>query len=376
MKKKKEKVRKLKIAAAAGTLLFMGSSIFLVAELPLYAQGPFLPSPPQKLPQGTSPFSQSTVPPYPQPPLQTQVQKQTVSPSQTKKESSPCGENEYCPLSQPEGKESVSESQKEKEVKPQKERKEKVKKEEPHYVPLPKSEMTEGKVVEGIYYVVTPEKTTMVQMSNVDINRIVCPVPVQDVVFSEEKGIEVKVVDRNVFVKFKVKKIDETLEYSTTPVDIHVVCAGKVYSIVAFPRKIPAVLVYLEDKKGELEEKVSPFSGMAFEEKIAALVKSFFSGRIPRESEFVPSGKKYALYKDLVIEEKGKYVFEGEGLVVRYFIVSYTGKEKPQIDLSERLFLKKELTVSPVAVSLEKLKLKSGETTSLLIIETKQEKSE
>lgn len=231
---------------------------------------------------------------------------------------------------------------------------------------------TPGQVFEGVYYVVEPEKTTMVRMSNVDINRIVCPLPIQDVVFSEEKGVVVKVIDRNAFVKFKVKKIGESFQYSETPVDIHVVCNNKVYSLIAFPAKVPAALIYLEDKELTLKEKVDKLQNVPFEERITTLVKQFFSGNIPPEAEFKKVDVKHNLFTDLEIEEKAHYEFEGENVRVKYFVLTYIG-DKPYVDLNERMFLRKEITVSPYAISIEKLRLKKGEKTGMIVIERKRE---
>jgi len=385
-----EQVPAVNLPGSESSTVISPQGIPFPGSVPSVSQGSSFPGSVPSVSQGSSPFK--SVPSVPQGSSLpgTSGQKKTFSPGaiyqqsstpstsgvkEQKKAVSPCGEVEFCPLTA--GSEAKAEGERDKEkvagVSSSSEKSgEKSETSEPYYKPFSEKEMSEGKVVEGVYYVVTPEKTTMVQMSNVDVNRILCPVPVQDVVFSEEKGIEVKIVGRNVFVKFKVKKIDESFEYSSMPVDIHVVCADKVYSIIAFPRKIPAALIYLEDKKSELEEKVSELSGLAFEEKITGLVKSFYSGKVPPSAEFIPVNKKHNVYKDLDIEEKGLYVFEGEGLVVKYFTITYTGKEPPQIDLSEKLFLKKELTVAPLAVSLEKLKLKSGESSGLIIIESKR----
>ena len=243
--------------------------------------------------------------------------------------------------------------------------------EKPYLIPL-EGELIEGRVIPGVYYSVTPEKTTMVDMSNIDINRIVCPVSVQDVVYSSEKGVVVKVIGRNVFVKFQAKKIvegtEEKVVYSTLPVDIHVVCNNKVFSIIANPKPIPAALVYLRDKEAEIKSHLQEVEGLSYEERLALLVKQIFSGQPPLGSEFVEDEKQFSLYKDLTIRKKGLYVIEGEGIQVSYFEISYNGDE-PFIDLNERMFLKQELTARPLAVSLDKLKLKKGEKAILLIIE-------
>ena len=38
---------------------------------------------------------------------------------------------------------------------------------------------------------VSPEITTQVRLSNSDINRVICPVDIKDVIYSEEKGLAV-----------------------------------------------------------------------------------------------------------------------------------------------------------------------------------------
>ena len=48
---------------------------------------------------------------------------------------------------------------------------------------------------------VLAEVPTMVQLSNKDINRIVCPGPMSDLIFSKEKGITGHFSGNNAFIK-------------------------------------------------------------------------------------------------------------------------------------------------------------------------------
>jgi len=54
--------------------------------------------------------------------------------------------------------------------------------------------------------VVHPETPTVVEMSSTDVNRVTCSEPIQDVVYSAEKGVSVRFLDREAFVKFLVRK--------------------------------------------------------------------------------------------------------------------------------------------------------------------------
>lgn len=218
----------------------------------------------------------------------------------------------------------------------------------------------------GNSYIVSPERTTMVKMSSTDVNRIVCPIDIKDVVYSEEKGIQVKISGKNAFVKFLVKRLGGKETYSNIPADMYVVCGDKVYNIIAMPERIPSVNVYLEDKEQKIKDTLEKNATIPYERKIVNYVKDFMSGKIPPEATYNPVDKEYRLYQDIEIKEKGNYVIEGEGFTVRVFHV--IGK-KQGIEIKEKDFLRKEITQNPLAISLDKLKLNQGDKAVLLIIE-------
>lgn len=218
----------------------------------------------------------------------------------------------------------------------------------------------------GNSYIVSPEKTTMVKMSSSDVNRIVCSVDIKDVVYSEEKGLQVKISGKNAFVKFLIKKLGGKETYSTIPADMYVVCGDKVYNIIAMPERIPSVNVYLEDKEQKIKEVLEKNATMPYERKIINYVKDFMSGKIPPEATYNSVEKEYKIYQDVEIREKGDYVIEGEGFTVRVFHVT---SKKQGIEIREKDFLKKEITQNPLAISLDKLKLNQGDKAILLIIE-------
>lgn len=218
----------------------------------------------------------------------------------------------------------------------------------------------------GNSYIVSPEKTTMVKMSSSDVNRIVCSVDIKDVVYSEEKGLQVKISGKNAFVKFLVKKLGGKETYSTIPADMYVVCGDKVYNIIAMPERIPSVNVYLEDKEQKIKEVLEKNATMPYERKIINYVKDFMSGKIPPEATYNSVEKEYKIYQDVEVREKGDYVIEGEGFTVRVFHIT---SKKQGIEIREKDFLKKEITQNPLAISLDKLKLNQGDKAILLIIE-------
>ena len=214
-------------------------------------------------------------------------------------------------------------------------------------------------------YIVSPEKLTMIKMSSSDVNRIVCSVDIRDVVYSEEKGVMVKLNGKNAFVKFVIKRIDGKEIYSKIPVDMFVVCGDKVYNIVAIPERIPPVTVFLEDKSIKIKDLLEKNKEIPYEKRIVDYVRSFMLGKIPPEATGSIVKKRYDIYSDIVLTEEARYVIEGEGITVRVFQIL----SKKELEIREKDFLKKEITLSPLAISINKLKLGAGEKAILIILE-------
>jgi len=227
--------------------------------------------------------------------------------------------------------------------------------------------LEEPKVVDGVYYKITPEKMYFVRLSGIDINRIVCPTEVENVIYSEEKGIKVSIYGRNVFIKYLMHKVGDEIEISRTPVDIYIICGRKVYSMIAIPERIPGVLVYLEDKEAELRSRIEGIKGTYIENRIIEIVRSVFSGKPVEGASLKLLDRDINVYNELSIKEKAIYDLDFEGLRIRYFEI--TSRSDKDLRLTERQFLHSRITVNPIALSLEKLTLKPGEKTSLIIIE-------
>lgn len=225
----------------------------------------------------------------------------------------------------------------------------------------------------GQTFIVSPEKATAVKMSASDVNRIVCSQDITDVVYSEEKGVQVKISGRNAFLKFLVRRLAGKDTFSTTPADVFVVCGGKVYSIIAFPQRIPSVTVYLEDKEQQLRETVEKYQSMPYERKIVDIVKQMFAGMPPQGATFTEIRKSYNLYEGLSVSETGQYVLDGEGILIRVFSVVNRDSKNQYVDVREKDFLRKEITKSPLAISLDKLRIYRGDKATMVILERAKE---
>lgn len=215
--------------------------------------------------------------------------------------------------------------------------------------------------------VVTPEIATPVELSSSDINRLVCPEDIKDVIYSKEKGVTVKIEGRNAFVKFLVMKDGEKDIYSATPTELYVVCGQKTFNLIALPKRVPSRTVILSGVDGKAKKNASLFEGMPFEKKILSIVKSVYTEDIPDSFTVREENRSFDLFKrdglDLTLVRSVR--IDGQGLRVKEFNV----KAREDLELSEKDFLKRELTSNPVAIAIDKLKLAPGETARVIIVE-------
>ncbi len=210
------------------------------------------------------------------------------------------------------------------------------------------------------------EDTVRVKMSAEMVNRIVCSGgEIKDVVYSKEKGLQVKVLSRDVFVKFPALKKGEKILYPKEPAEVYVVCGNRVFTIIGIPKKgLPPQTIQLIVKQDALKKNLKLFRGMVFEEKILKLLKLAYTENYPgsfrvEKIKLLPQVE----YGKLSIEPRYKIVVEGEGLI----LYEYWLTPKENLELREIDFMK--LAKRPVAISLENTLVKKGETYRLFVIE-------
>ena len=236
----------------------------------------------------------------------------------------------------------------------------------------PRGSPVSGGPVGEMPAIIVPEVTTQVDLSSSDINRFVCPPgemgPIH-VVFSKEKGVSVNTEGRNAFVKFLIKQEDGKNGYSTTPTEFYVICGRKVYTLIGLPERIPARTVLLSGGDDEARKNASLFEGMPFEKKILRIVKSVYTEDIPDSFTVNDEDKPFDLYKGIGLTLVRSVRIEGQGLKAKEFAV----EAREDVELSEKDFLKRELTSNPVAVAIDKLKLSPGETARVIIVERASE---
>ncbi len=106
--------------------------------------------------------------------------------------------------------------------------------------------------------VISAEIPTAVELSNMDINRIVCSGPMTDLIFSQEKGMTGHFSGNNAFIKFKIEDMGGEYIYADEQSELFVVCNNTVYTLIVTPTDIPSVTIRLASPKGDSFRKNMP----------------------------------------------------------------------------------------------------------------------
>ncbi|RMG04373.1 MAG: hypothetical protein D6726_03530 [Nitrospirae bacterium] len=207
--------------------------------------------------------------------------------------------------------------------------------------------------------VVYPEVTTAIEMSNTDVNRIICPVTSSEVnvIHSTEKGMITKVVENNVFVKFSIVKKKEgpkeELIYRDSPAELYVVCGGEVFSMIVIPKQIPTQTIKLDTgTKDRIKENIEMMAGMPLEEKIIKMIQAVYKDDIPNTFTVEDRRTDMGVFEDVSVVLRRVVSADGTGLRLLEYDVRAVGSN--EIHVNETTFMKPELAGRiPLAIALE-----------------------
>ena len=169
-------------------------------------------------------------------------------------------------------------------------------------------------------------------------------------------------------MKFLVVKKDGKDLYSTVPSELYFVCDGAVYTMIASPARIPAQTVQLTPgKAGTARKNIELYGELPFEKKIITIVKRVYMNDVPDSFTKTVVGRKMDLFKDLEVILRATYAIEGEGLRVKEFEVRIMPTSTVQsVSYKENDFLRTEVSLHPVAVSVESMSLEEGRNVARL----------
>jgi conjugal transfer pilus assembly protein TraK len=218
-----------------------------------------------------------------------------------------------------------------------------------------------------------PDQTSRIQLSNRDVNHIVCVGgEIDDVKFSAEKGLAVERGGSDAWIKFLVLETDDasfkTRTYVTSPAEFFVACNGAIYPLLAEPSDIPAQTVNLVPGRSQrARENGALLAPMVEEERAVAVTLAVLQDRIP--ASFSPAAPlRGAVVLSAIpgasITERRRLEVEGAGISVSEYLVHAA----TSMALDERDFLDVALGEDIFAVTLDRLSLQPGEAARLVVV--------
>ena len=228
-------------------------------------------------------------------------------------------------------------------------------------------EKTESSVI-----TITPSSAHIwVDVSMSDVNRFFCQKEdVSDVVFSAEKGIQVKIKGKNAFVKLVPIEVTDQLtgkvsyRYRKKPFEIYIVCGDEVYSLIARPQRIPARTFILEvPYQPDAKKSFLFFKERTFEQSLLDLTLAAIREEIPHGFSVVDINAPYSSYNEIDIILRRK--LKGGSFELKEFLIT----AKTEVTLSENMFFSE----NPSSVCILDLKLNPGQTTRAFVITRKKD---
>lgn len=226
--------------------------------------------------------------------------------------------------------------------------------------------------------VITPEIAKSVILSNTDINRIVCQEgDINDVYFSQEKGMTVVNKNNTAFVKYLIRQQGGKKLFVTKTTELHIICNNQTYTLIAQPKAVNAQTIYLsEGIKARIEKNQEMFGVMDYEEKILHILQQIYRDEIPKSFRVKTINSLYQLtinpkqkslkplFDSIRITKIKDIKPEGLGLIAMEYIVT----TKHQVSMLEADFLQPAFGKNIAAIALIPHSINPGETARLIII--------
>ena len=194
--------------------------------------------------------------------------------------------------------------------------------------------------------IVKPERTTIIELSNTDINRIHCESgDINDVYFSEEKGVSVTTDKDNAWIKFLIREKRNTAgdpenEYITDRTEFYVTCDGEVYTLLAHPVNTTAKSILLTRGEGDrIARNIAIYEDMPLEERAILLTHKVIKDTLDDSYTVKSSVESFAIALDdgshLSIRKVRDIAVDGMGLALHEYSLSGAG----EIMLDEKMLM-------------------------------------
>lgn len=218
---------------------------------------------------------------------------------------------------------------------------------------------------------VMPEIATPIDLSDHDINRLVCNNgAIGDVYYSKEKAVTVTVDNQNAYVKFLVKRKGDNEQFVKSGSELFVVCASDVYSLIITPKSIPSQTIHLSDPhKNQMTENIALYKEQPLEKQIVDLTLRVIKNQMPESFEVTSEAAPLQWHEDwLQGMNIAKYQIirvPGVGLKLSEYLIKSNDRQA----IAEKRFLSTLFGSNIIGVTIVGRRLQPGVVAHVYIVE-------
>lgn len=212
---------------------------------------------------------------------------------------------------------------------------------------------------------VEPEVTSRIDMSSIDVNRIVCPnkAAVTNVAHSEEKGLQLQPSGENLFMKFPVLEVEsggkkEKVYYSGSA-EVFLSCGNSVYSLILNAKKIPGQTIYLADTASDMKKANEYTVSKGYDDLMLDLIGSVINNTVPKGFKLNDTDLQET-YRDISVTAVKEIV--GGGFRVRELVL----RSDKQVSISDTELMKLKMFKNVKAVAVMS-PVFTGSTTAYIV---------
>ncbi len=220
--------------------------------------------------------------------------------------------------------------------------------------------------------VIPAEIPTAVELSNMDINRIVCPGSMSDLIFSQEKGMTGHFSGNNAFIKFKVEDAVGEYIYADEQSELFVVCNNTVYTLIVTPMDIPSVTLRLASPRGDsFKRNIAHYKNLPLEKQALQIIREAYDETYPSSYRVTEPVELESLSPDLEVTLTQIVDVDGVGLRLKNYVVRSLIQDP--VILNEKIFLSSSISQSILAVAIENHSLDFGQMTRVFVVDQKEQ---
>jgi len=192
-----------------------------------------------------------------------------------------------------------------------------------------------------------------------------------DLIFSQEKGMTGHFSGGNGFVKFKIEKIGDEVIYADSQSELFVVCNKAVYTLLVTPVDVSSVTLRLASPTGDsFKENIAHHKNLPLEKQALQLISETYRNTYPTSYRINESSKFIPLSADLEVQLLKVIDVDGVGLRLKQFQIKSLAAEQIRVD--EQMFLASTISESILAVGIEKHVLEPHQSTRLFVVDQKE----